>query len=60
MMFNAAYFSTSPFRLARPVSKSLPTILSMLKTVLITFAMQGMGPRMAQVTRVASPLPCQA
>jgi hypothetical protein len=37
----AAYFSATVFRLARPVSNSLPTILSMLKNILITFARYG-------------------
>ncbi len=32
-----AYFSATVFRLASPVSKSLPTMLSILKKILITF-----------------------
>ena len=34
----AGYFSARAFRLARPVSKSLPTILSILKKLCMTFA----------------------
>src|SRR5713226_5806173 len=53
---SAAYFSAIAFRLARPVSKSLPTMLSILKNTCMTFEMKGLGPYMAHVTFVESPL----
>src|SRR3982074_3694010 len=49
------YFSLTALRLASPVSKSPPIMLSMLKKSPSTFAMQGDGPSMDQVTWVASP-----
>jgi hypothetical protein len=48
-------FSATVLRLASPVSKSAPIILSMLKTSPITLVTRGAGPDMDQVTRVASP-----
>src|SRR5215475_2345474 len=52
----AGHFSVSRFRLARPASKSLPTILSKLKNTPITFDMNVAEPCITQCTLVA--LPC--
>ena len=49
-------FSVADFRLARPTSKSFPTMASMLKKMCITFAIYGDGPYIAQVTVVVSPM----
>src|SRR5882724_2185708 len=50
-----AYFSVSFFRLARPASKSLPIMLSMLVNTCITLDMKGAGPCISHVTMVVSP-----
>src|ERR1035437_2594393 len=50
-----AYFSVSLFRLARPIAKSLPIMLSMLMNTCITLDIKGAGPCIAQVRLVASP-----
>src|SRR5262249_21735352 len=50
-----AHRSASAFRLARPFSKSLPTMPSMLKNTCMILAKNGLGPCMAQVTFVDSP-----
>ena len=42
-------------QLARPTSKSVPIILSMLKKTPISLGMKAAGPDMFQVTVVASP-----
>src|SRR5262245_21570375 len=52
---SSAHRSASAFRLARPLSKSLPTMLSMLKNTCMTLAKNGQEPCMAQVTFVDSP-----
>src|SRR3981189_902772 len=55
----SGYFSVSLFRLARPISKSLPTMRSMFMNTCMIFPMNGVGPYMSQVrlvvTLVASP-----
>jgi 2-dehydro-3-deoxygluconokinase len=50
-----AHFSATALRLARPVSKSLPIILSMLVNKPISFIMKVAGPRIVHCTSVASP-----
>src|SRR4051794_5227287 len=52
----AAHFSAAAFRLARPASKSLPTMLSMLMKTVMTLVRKRLGPCMAQTILVASPL----
>jgi hypothetical protein len=47
-----AYFPTSALRLAKPLSNSLPIVLSMLKIVPKTRLMLGYGPAMVQFTPV--------
>src|SRR6266852_1945431 len=51
----SSYFSSSLFRLARPISKSLPTMRSMLMNTCMILPMNGNGPCMSHVTLVASP-----
>src|SRR3954469_1123933 len=51
----AGHFSATDFSLARPASKSPPTILSMLKNTWKIFAQYGVLPFIAQVTVVLSP-----
>src|SRR5512138_2797759 len=52
------YFSASVFRFARPVSKSLPIILSRSMKTHITFEISGIGPCMSHETCVAPPFGC--
>ena len=49
------YFSVSLFRLARPTSKSLPTMLSMFMNTCISLDMNRAGPCINHVRLVASP-----
>src|SRR5262245_35953040 len=52
---STAHRSASAFRLARPLSKSLPTMPSMLKNTCMILAKNELEPCMAQVTFVDSP-----
>src|SRR3954466_3817146 len=52
----AGHFSATVFNLARPASKSPPTILSMLKNTWKIFAQYGALPFIVQVTVVLSPV----
>src|SRR5215813_15385224 len=56
LLLAGAYFSALDLILARPASKSLPTILSKLMNTCITFDMKGAGPLITQFRFVA--LPC--
>src|SRR6476660_3201314 len=51
----SGYLSASIFRLARPTSKSLPTMLSIFMNTCISFDRKGAGPCMSQLRFVASP-----
>src|SRR6476661_9568845 len=53
---SSRHFSSTVFNLARPASKSPPTILSMLKNTWKIFAQYGALPFIVQVTVVLSPV----
>src|SRR3979409_2663885 len=50
----SGYFSASLFRLARPISKSLPTMRSMFMNTCMIFPMNGVGQYMSNVRWVAT------